>query len=142
MASDEVLCTQSNRTPLEDIEEMIQNNPGLYIAWYVGKASNDLNNGVCKTDSRQIKSFQEHLPIHHGHCTRSSRHKILQNPATGPMRSYFYSNRSEKKSFLSIFENIDACHPNLNIKFPDGLASSNCYLHLYVGVTRLSFYPK
>lgn len=135
-----VPCNQSHQTPLQDFQAVLHANPGVYVAWYIGKASKDLVNGTCNPNARQIRSFQEHLPIGHGHALRGSHHKILSHPPNGQMFSFFYPGHSERLWFKRIFKDIPACHPNLNIRIADGGANVNCYLHLYVGVNNIEIH--
>lgn len=126
----EVRC-RTARSPFLCFLKFADQNQDFHIAWYVGKASYDVENGVCNKSSRQIVSFREHLPpTHLLFNARASAAKVLKsNPRA--TRTYFFSNLSEMETWKMLYGKIHCQHPNLNIREANGNAQAHCYLHLY-----------
>lgn len=135
------LCSISTADPMDDLHLVYKEAYGVYenechVYWYVGKASKDLLlDKVCKSKSRQIESFCEHLPSNSRYFKPRAQGvvKILtRDPEV--YRSFFYVGLSEKEVFFRFMsENrIRYDTTNLNISLPNGAEEDNCYLHIYI----------
>lgn len=105
----------------------------LKFFYYVGKASKPKNGELIGPGSRQDDSFREHLPINDpnridrpngGSC------KIIAGGDIIFAASYFYEGLSEKAVDRLLIEH-QGDELRLNMIATNGLAKSNCYVHIY-----------